>query len=108
MSEERIVRFTEEEILRQMAAGEPTGTDWEKVNSLTDEDIDKAIQEDPDAEELPEDFWERAVYVPAGNNGKIPIELNLDHEVVNYFQRHFKNVKEGIASALQEYVESKK
>ena len=66
--------FTEEELLARMAAGEPSGTDWDKVNSLTDEDIDRAMQDDPDAVEIDDAFWENAVYVTA--RGKHPVSTN--------------------------------
>jgi hypothetical protein len=36
-------------------------TDWKRVESLTDEDIHRAVEEDPDTFLLDEDWFENAV-----------------------------------------------
>jgi hypothetical protein len=43
-------------------AGElESNTDWKRVENLTDEDIYRAVQEDPDPFLLDEDWFEKAV-----------------------------------------------
>ena len=62
MSGERITRVTLAEARKMKGL-----TDWDRVRALTDEDIDRAIAEDPDAApEWTEEEWRRArVMVPA-------------------------------------------
>jgi hypothetical protein len=46
---------------------EPGGTDWARVDALTDEDIDRAIADDPDAAPAMDEEWFRnaEVSIPA-------------------------------------------
>lgn len=39
-------------------------TDWDRVRSMTDEDIKAAIADDPDTFETDEEFWDDAVSCP--------------------------------------------
>ncbi|NBD17174.1 MAG: hypothetical protein GVY04_13835 [Cyanobacteria bacterium] len=39
-------------------------TDWERVRAMTDEEIEAAIADDPDAIDTDEEFWEDAVDCP--------------------------------------------
>ena len=50
MSEERIVR-------RTLATLKKGKTDWARVEALSDEDIERAIAEDPDAAPILDEEW---------------------------------------------------
>lgn len=64
MSEKDIVRMSEKEVRRRVAAGEDR-TDYERLRSLTDEEIEQAVREDSDAPPLLDEEWfERAEFVP--------------------------------------------
>jgi len=65
MSENGIVRTSLEEAVRRLESGE-TSTDWDRVDALTDEEIGRAVAEDPDAELLGEEWFKRATLVIPG------------------------------------------
>lgn len=65
MSENGIVRKSAEEIVRKIES-EGSGVDWDRVDSLTDEEIERAVAEDPDAELLTRDWFRRAKLVIPG------------------------------------------
>ncbi|RKU12325.1 hypothetical protein C6502_06160 [Candidatus Poribacteria bacterium] len=54
----------------------PDETDWERVDALTDEDIDAAASSDPDAPPTDASFWKEATVVMPENNVK---EDNFDN-----------------------------
>ena len=54
----------------------PDETDWERVDALTDEDIDAAASSDPDAPPTDASFWKDATVVMPENNVK---EDNCDN-----------------------------
>jgi len=65
MSENGIARTSLEEAVRRLESGE-TSTDWDRVDALTDEEIERAVADDPDAELLDEDWFRRATLVIPG------------------------------------------
>lgn len=65
MSENGIVRKSAEEIVRQVES-EGSGVDWSRVDSLTDQDIEQAVRQDPDAELLTREWFKRAKLVIPG------------------------------------------
>ena len=68
MSESDVVRMSLEEVVRRVESGE-TSTDWERVDALTDEEIEQAVAEDPDAELLTRDWFKRTTLVMPGEKG---------------------------------------
>jgi hypothetical protein len=71
MSENDIVRKSLAEIAREV---EPSGSgsEWARVDILTDADIERAVLEDPDAELLDEDWFQRARLVVPGERKLSP------------------------------------
>lgn len=65
MSENGIVRKSAEEIVRKIES-EGSGVDWDRVDNLTDEEIERAVAEDPDAELLTRDWFRCAKLVIPG------------------------------------------
>lgn len=47
-------------------------TDWERVDALTDEEIEAAVASDPDAELITEEHWATAVLVIPGKKKQTP------------------------------------
>ena len=60
-------------------------TDWKRVLSLTDEDIERAVAGDPDAAPImDEDWWREArVVLPTP---KVPVSVRLDRDVLEWFK----------------------
>lgn len=56
-----------EVVVRQVESS-GSGSDWERVDALTDEEIEAEIDEDPDAERLTEDWFRRARLVIPGED----------------------------------------
>ncbi len=43
----------------------PNTSDWDRVKSMTEEELQAVIDSDPDCAELPDEAWETAEFVPA-------------------------------------------
>jgi uncharacterized protein (DUF4415 family) len=102
MSEERITRVTLAQARKMKSL-----TDWDRVRALTDEDIDRAIAEDPDAApDWTEEEWARArvVFPP----GKAPVTLRLDKDIIAWFKSQGRGYQTRINAALRAFVEAHK
>ena len=65
MSENGIVRKSAEEIVCKVES-EGASVDWDRVDALTDQEIEQAVADDPDAELLTRDWFRRATLVIPG------------------------------------------
>ena len=77
-SGERIVRVSAHELQQGR-------TDWQALDALTDEDIERAIAEDPDAAPpLDADWFLTAeLVIPSA---KAPISIRVDSDVMDWFK----------------------
>ena len=59
--EEHIVSYTGEELDKMISSGE-SKTDWQRIHSMKDEDIELNAETDPDSPQSPYavDFWQDA------------------------------------------------
>ena len=97
MSEERITR-------RSLDSPGTDRTNWEKVDSLTDEDIEAAIRDDPAAAPILDDNWfktARVVLPP----GKAPISIRIDRDVLEWFRASGEPYQTRINAVLRAYME---
>ena len=77
-----------------------SATDWERVDNLTDEQIDTS-----DIPVLDADFFSRAkLQMPS----KPTVVLNVDADVLEWFQAQGTNSKEKMNAALRIYAEAHK
>ena len=60
----------------------PDETDWERVDALTDEDIDAAASSDPDAPPTDASFWKDATVVMPENM------IIVDADLFAWFKAH--------------------
>ena len=82
-------------------------TDWERLRKMTDEDIRKAIADDPDAPpELDEEFWKKAIFVRVTK--KLPMTVRLDADVLKWFRSHGKGYQTRINAVLRSYMQAHK
>lgn len=99
-SGEHIVRYSLDEI-KKLAPGK---TDWERVKSLTDDEIETAIASDPDSDfPLDEDEWE--IVIPAR---KQPVSIRLDEDVLMYFRETGPRYQTLINEVLRTYMKHQK
>ncbi len=102
MSKENIVRFTADEILRKLAAGE-SKTDWARVDAMTDADIEAAMRDDPNWKDFLNVDWSNAVIVYP--QPKSAISIRLDKDVVDFFKATGKGYQTRINGILRHYMQ---
>ena len=84
-----------------------TGFDWTAVDALTDEEIEAAVQGDPDAPPILNHEWfEKAELVLPGR--KRPITIRFDEDVLNYFMAKGPGYQSRINAVLKHYVLTKR
>ena len=76
-------------------------TDWDRVDALTDEDIDTS-----DIPPLTEDFFEKAQWRPPFK--PMTVLIQIDPETFEWFQSQGENSEQQMAMALKIYAESNK
>ena len=84
----------------------PDETDWERVDALTDEDIDAAAASDPDAPPTDASFWKDAtVVMPVEKPRKITFDSNVWERVINREEPHFVEINNKIREGkIQAYI----
>lgn len=78
-------------------------TDWARVDTLTDKEIERAIKDDPDAAPLLDEQWFRHARLIEPERKK-PVSLRLDPDIVEWFKRHTKRYQSSINAVLKTYV----
>lgn len=97
--EGKIVRYTSDQ-LKDIK----DETDWDRVNAMTDEDIEKAMADDPDAAPLLDEEWfSKATYVP---KTKEAVTIRLDHDILEFFRKQGKGYQTRINHVLKTYVDA--
>jgi uncharacterized protein (DUF4415 family) len=96
MNDERTVRRT----LRERG---PDKTDWDRIEKLTDAEIEKAISEDPDAAPLLDEEWFRGARLVLPD-GRERVSIDLDAEVAAYFRALGQESRDRISAVLRDYV----
>ncbi len=96
MSKERIVRVTG-------ASRRKGKTDWARVDALTDEEIDEAIANDPDAAPIMTDEELARGYI-VYPEPKRQISIRLDREVIDWFKRQGPGYQTRINAVLRTFM----
>lgn len=78
-------------------------TDWARVDALTDEDIAKAVANDPDAAPIDID-WSDAVIMPMK---KTAISIRVDEDVLKFFKQDGEGYQRRINAVLRSYMRQK-
>ena len=78
----------------------PDETDWERVDALTDEDIDAAASSDPDAPPTDASFWKDATVVMPENM------VIVDADLLAWFKAHAPDYEAQINAVLRSHVEA--
>jgi uncharacterized protein (DUF4415 family) len=100
MSAERIVRYTP-----GVSRPRRGKTDWAQVDALTDEEIDQAIKNDPDAAPLLDEEWFRTAQLVMPER-KVPIALRVDREVVDWFKAQGSRYQTRMNAVLKAYMKA--
>ena len=78
----------------------PDETDWERVDALTDEDIEKAALSDPDDPPTDASFWKDATVVMPENI------VIVDADLLEWFKTHTPDYETQINAVLRSHVEA--
>ncbi|NTE86889.1 BrnA antitoxin family protein [Agrobacterium rubi] len=105
MSKEHIIRYSANEIRQKIANGEDR-TDWARVDAMTDEDIDRAMRDDPDWAEWIDVDWSKAELVVPTT--KKSISIRLDEDVIDFFKATGKGYQTRMNAILRHYVREQK
>ena len=81
-------------------------TDWARLNALTDEEIEGAIADDPDWEELKDIDWSKAVLVIPPK--KKAISIRVDCYVLDYFKNEGAGYQRRMNAVLRSYMQQKR
>jgi len=74
-------------------------TDWAKLEKMTEEEVSRNAQGDPDAQPTDEAFW-----IDAKKSGKkISVSLKLEADVVDWFKSQGKDFQTLINAVLRAY-----
>jgi uncharacterized protein (DUF4415 family) len=79
-------------------------TDWARVDKLTDEDIAKAVANDPDAAPIDIDWSGGVLVIPAR---KKAISIRVDEDVLDYFKREGDGYQRRMNAVLRSYMQQK-
>jgi uncharacterized protein (DUF4415 family) len=93
-----------EEPIGKVAMTTESGTDWERLRTMSDAEIHAAAIADPDAQPTDETFWKNAkLTLP---KAKETVTIRLDSEVLNWFKGQGKGYQTRINAVLRAYVEA--
>ena len=101
---ERIVSYTAQEIERMRARGEDR-TDWAALDHMSEEELERRIAADPDAETGPIDWATLEVHPP---RSKRHMTLRLDADVVDWFRAQGSGYQTRMNAVLRAYMEARR
>ena len=102
MSEKNIVRYSADEIRRMVAAGEGR-SNLQRLDDITDEEIEAQMRGDPDWEEFKDIDWSKVVAVyPVPKN---PVSIRLDSDVLDFFKSTGKGYQTRINAVLRHFMQ---
>jgi uncharacterized protein (DUF4415 family) len=106
--EERIVSYTASELRKMIERGE-TLTDWDRVDNMTEEEIERNALED--YAENGEPDWDGPIWV-GGLPGQVPAKLQLtlriDEDVIDWFKSQGKGYQTRMNAVLRQFMEHEK
>ena len=80
-------------------------TDWERVDRMTEEELEAAIAADPDWRDMPAD-WHEAARPFYPRDAKRQVTLRLDPDILDWFRRQGPGYQTRINAALRAFVEA--
>ena len=98
MKSERIIR-------RKWGERRKGKTDWAVVEALTDEEIEEAVRNDPDAVPLDVDWSDAVLVIPPK---KKAISIRVDEDVLDYFKKEGAGYQRRINAVLRSYMQQKR
>lgn len=103
MSEERIVRYSADELRAMRERGE-SQTDWARVAAMTDEELEALIADDPDEILDPIDL---AQVIPVAGGSKTEVTIPVDDDVLAWFRAQGPLAEWRMSAALRAHMQAK-
>lgn len=100
MSEKHITRISREEARKLKGR-----TDWDRLRSLTDEEVERAVAEDAETDASSFD-WRRAVVVEP--QPKKAVSIRLDQDVLEFFKAKGRGYQTRINAVLRAYMQAQR
>ncbi|MFG1422910.1 BrnA antitoxin family protein [Roseixanthobacter liquoris] len=95
------MRYTPEEVAKL-----PVEVDWDRINAMTDDEIEAAARSDSDWEGLLDIDWSKAeMVIPVK---KMAISIRLDEDVLAFFKAGGEGYQRRINAVLKSYVNQAK
>jgi uncharacterized protein (DUF4415 family) len=102
-------RLPDGTILERQADGSfrpiETHTDWDRIDRLTEEEIEEWSRTDPDHPGTDDEFWK---LVDAQKPDKQAISIKLDKDLLDFFKAQGRGYQTRINAVLRHYVERMK
>ncbi len=106
---EKIVRYTLEEIKKLKG-----NTDWDRVNSITDEELEEMVKNDPDDVYLTDEDVKKGKWFKKGEwikqfeepSKKEQITLRLDEDVIDFFRKTGRGYQTRMNNVLRAFVKA--
>ena len=98
-----IVRYSAEEIEEMIRNGE-TNTDWERLDSMTDEEVERNALEDNRRHGIPDDWYMDAVLMRWPP--KEQISIRIDEDVLKFFRKQGKGYQTKINAVLRAFMDA--
>jgi uncharacterized protein (DUF4415 family) len=99
-NEKHITRVTADEARRLK-----NETDFARLDAMTDDDIARAVADDPDAPPLDLDWTQARLVIPPG---KVMVTLRLDRDVLDWFRAQGKGYQTRISQVLRAFYEARR
>lgn len=79
-----------------------SGSDWARVDTLTDEEIEASVADDPDEAGFQGIDWSKAEL--ASLPRKLPISIRVDEDVLDFFKRQGPGYQRRINAVLRTFM----
>lgn len=104
MKKEHIVRHADKK-LREMRKRGEYKSDWKRVASTTNKEIDAAIADDEDEAGMNVDWSNVSVELP---RPKAVLNMRVDYDVLEFFRSQGRGYQKRINAVLRSYVEQRR
>ena len=102
MNEKSIVRYSADEIRKMVADGKGR-TNLDRLDTITDQEIEAQMRDDPDWADFMDIDWSKATIVyPVPKDA---ISIRLDKDVINFFKAQGKGYQTRINAVLRHYMQ---
>jgi len=94
-----------------MKTAEKSQTDWQRLQSMTEEEISAAAATDPDCPPLDDAFFANTHAIPPETllkETKRQVSLRLDADVLEWFKHQHPKYQTAINSVLRQYIHAQR